>query len=244
LRLIAGDGWERLSILEDGSVSALRVRLAGGDPLAGELSKGEERALVVGDFRVSATEVEQTSLPGFVLCERGGGLFRVLGGAATPAIRVERVRDLGGCSASRFVYRLLWLPAAMCGTTVAGLLASEAGRRVARGTLGEGATVCERIGVGAGALPIHDPGRLLARLARDPESLSRSSQAPDRSHPPTARAIERGDTRAAEGLQRALLRHAQAAGVEAEWNWRLTRKVGYVCRRGPYRTPAELESAI
>jgi hypothetical protein len=244
VRLVGSDGWERYSILEDGSRGEVNVQLAGSDPMAEHREQGEERALIVGDFDVHAMEIEQTSHPSFVLCERAGGLYRLLCGAATPWIRVERVRDLGGCGASRFIYRLLWLPAAMCGTTVSGLLASEAGRRIAGGTLREGVAVCERLGASAGALPVHDPRRLLARLARDPRSLSLSSQAPDRSHPPPARAIASGDSRAAEGLQRVLLRHAQAAGVEVEWNWRITRKVGYVCRRGPYRTPSDLESAI
>ena len=76
---------------------------------------------------------------------------------------------------SFFLWQLLFLPAALCHSTLSHLLAAEAGREIASGVLEEGLAAFRRLGRPLRKLPLHDPQELVQRLARRPEEFNPAS---------------------------------------------------------------------
>jgi ketopantoate reductase len=192
--------------------------------------------------QMQAADVELAPGGATLVVERGSGcaaLLRTLAG-----LRTVEVEDIAPLHDSFLVSRLLELPAAMCGTTVAHLLAHPAGRELASSVLAEGIQAMERSGRPLARLPHGDPRELLAALARRPRDFDRQRDLPGRAYPTVLQAFLRGRPSEARELNRRIVEIASEAGLSLSWNWRLFQKSGRVATVGFFRDPAELVKSI
>ncbi len=169
----------------------------------------------------------------------GEELFRDLGRFG---VRVQPVSDVVPYLNSLFVYQLLFLPVALCNTTIAHFLSFPEGRELAGLLLQEGLRTMEKTGRQVARLPAFDPGDLLARLGKGVSGGERYS--PDRSYPPALTDLIRGKPTEARELNKRVVEMAAEAGLELTWNWRVFQKAGRTASVGFYRDPGELMRSL
>ena len=163
-------------------------------------------------------------------------LFRDLGGFGFQAVAVPDARPYLN---SLLVWQLLFLPVAMCNTTLETFLSFAEGRELAAGLIAEGCATMEKSGMPMAALPVMDPRELAARLEKRPGSFE-DSGLPDRGYNSLLQGLLKGKTTEAGRLNRRIVEIASAAGLHLTWNWRILQKMSRVTGLGFYRTPAEL----
>jgi len=171
-------------------------------------------------------------LPELKLCLKSGN------------ISVLEVGELAPYRNSLFLWKLLSLPVAMCHSTLNHFLSYREGREIAARLLDEGMEVFARKAAELKALPIMDPRDLLQKLEKKPEEFERVRDLPDRSFPSALQQVLLGEGSAAGGINGRLIRMSSQTGVDARWNWSLTRKLSRVLRVGFYRDPVDLYNAI
>jgi ketopantoate reductase len=156
-------------------------------------------------------------------------------------VETEAPETLAG---SFFLWQLLFLPVALCHSTLGHFLADEAGREIAAGVLAEGLAAWRRLGRPLKRLPLYDPQELAQRLARRPEEFVPAGLLPDRQYNSLLQSILRQQKTETRELNERLVRLASEAGLSAPWNWRLCQKIGRVTQAGFFRDPGELRRAL
>jgi hypothetical protein len=185
-------------------------------------------------------EVELAGARPTLVVEKGSAGHRLLSGLSGFGISVLPVADPLPCSDSLFVSQLLFLPVAMCNTTLARFLAFPEGRTLARSILGEGLEAMARAGRQLARLPVMDPQDLLARIEKKPDSFAPARTRPDRAYNTVLQSYLRGRPTEAPELNRRIVELASGAGLHLEWNWRVLQKVGRIASLGFYPEPGDL----
>lgn len=162
----------------------------------------------------------------------------------TLGIETLAVQDLKPYADSFFLWQLLFLPAALCHSTGAHFLSYPEGRELACRLLEEGLETFRRRGESLAKLPYQDPRELLRRIQRRPREFAAARRLPDRAYNPVLQSLLRDRKTEVGELNSRLVRLATTAGVNAQWNWKLTEKLERVRRLGFYRDPAELYRAV
>jgi ketopantoate reductase len=172
---------------------------------------------------------QKSSILGKILASLGGFGFKV--------IPVEDARPYGN---SLFVFQLLFLPVAMCNTTLATFLSYPQGRELAVNILAEGFTTLEKADMPLAPLPAMDPRELAVRLEKKPGSFEADLELPDRGYNSILQSYLKGRPIEAALLNKRVVEIASSKGLHLTWNWRLLQKAGRVASMGFYREPAEL----
>jgi len=190
--------------------------------------------------KLQTADVELTTDKPAIVYERSpvlAQLFRSLAGFGFQLIPVEDARPFLN---SLLVSQLLFLPVAMCNTTLAGFLGFEQGRELAASILAEGFATMERAGLPLGTLPLMDPRDLAARLEKKPGSFESVPSPPDREYNSLLQSLLRGRPTEAAQLNKRMVEIASSAGLQLTWNWRILQKASRVASLGFYRDPSEL----
>ena len=165
------------------------------------------------------------------------GLFKQLAGFGFRSVAVD---DAGPFLSSLLLAQLLFLPVAMCNTTLACFLSFPEGRELAHLMLEEGISAMQRAGLSMAALPAMDPRELMARIEKKPESWSGSGALPDRSYNPVLQSMLRGRPTEAAQVNKKIVDIASSAGLHLTWNWRILQKAGRVSGVGFFQNPGDL----
>jgi 2-dehydropantoate 2-reductase len=189
-------------------------------------------------------EVELASGRSVLLLPRQDAVRELSASWKAAGLEIAETDEPESLAGSFFLWQLLFLPAALCHSTLGHLLAAEAGREIASGVLGEGLAVWRRLGRPLRKLPLHDPQELAQRLARRPEEFDAAGLLPDREYSSLLQSILRQQKTEARELNERLVRQAAEVGLGAPWNWRLAQKVGRVVQAGFFRDPGELRRAL
>jgi ketopantoate reductase len=190
--------------------------------------------------KLQDNDVELASAAPWLLFERTpllGRLARDLSGYGFQAMAVDDARPFIN---SFLVFQTLFLPVAMCNTTLDCFLASSEGRGMALSLLGEGFQAMERAGLPLGTLPAMDPRELAMRIEKKPGSFDAAPSAPDRGYNTVLQSYLRGRPIEAAHLNRRIVEIASSAGLHLTWNWRLLQKASRVASLGFYGSPADL----
>jgi len=159
-------------------------------------------------------------------------------------IAVHAVDDILPCLDSLYVFELLFLPVALCNTTLKHFLSFASGRKIARALLLEGLKAMERCGRPLARLPAMDPRALAERIAKDPSVLSAARFLPDRSFPPILQSFLRGSPGEARELNKRIVELGASVGLELPLNWALYQKAGRPATVGFYPNPDALARAL
>ncbi len=189
-------------------------------------------------------DVELATAAPVLVVEAGSAAETLFRGLSDFGVKTLSVKDVVPFINSLFVYQLLFLPVALCNSTMDHFLSFPEGRELAGLLLEEGLRTMERAGRRTARLPLLDPGELLARLRKTKGGAQAGRYAPDRSYPPTLTAILRGRPTESTELNKRVVEMASAAGLELTWNWRIYQKAGRAASIGFYRTPGELLSSL
>jgi ketopantoate reductase len=194
--------------------------------------------------RLQDGESELTTEEPTIVAEKGSAALELFSGLSGFGFRMLAVDDALPYSNSLFVTQLLFLPVAMCNTTLPRFLSFPEGRQLAEAVLSEGLETMERAGRPLARLPASDPRELLARIRRKPGSFSQFRQLPDRSYNTVLQSYLRGRPTEAPLLNKKAVEIASGAGLHLEWNWRVLQKAGRVVSLGFYDAPADLVKSL
>ncbi len=189
-------------------------------------------------------DVELASNAPVIIYERSRTLERLFKDLASFGFRLVPVDDAQPFLNSLLVRQLLFLPVALCNTTLASFLAHPEGRQLASELLAEGFAAMEKAGLPTAGLPAMDPQELALRLQKKPGSFEQESPAPDRGYNSVLQSYLRGRPTEAAALNRRVVEIASSAGLHLTWNWRIVQKANRVSGIGFYRTPSELLKAL
>jgi ketopantoate reductase len=221
------------------------VLMLNGDPSeADRLAVPRERLrlglTLMTAVKLQEGDVELIEEKPVILYESAGILERLFRDLAGFGIRVEPVPDARPYLNSLLVWQLLFLPVAMCNTTLGVFLSFPEGRELAADLISEGCAAMEKSGLPMATLPLMDPRELAAAIRRKPRSFETGTGRPDRSYNSLLQCSLRGRPTEAPQLNRRIVEIASAGGLHLTWNWRILQKVSRVATLGFYRTPAEL----
>jgi ketopantoate reductase len=199
---------------------------------------------LLSTFELEPGEVEVASpRPWFVL-QKSTLLKELRQFLKACGFEVLEVDDIVPYANSRFLLRLLYLPVAMCHSTLRHFLSYPEGREIALQVLEEGRRTLEKQAAELKKLPVSDPQELMQRLERKGEEFSRFRHSPDREYGPLLQSLLKGQRGEVKQLNEKLVRMASHVGVDPRWNWRLARKLSRVLQVGFYRDPPELYKAL
>jgi ketopantoate reductase len=193
---------------------------------------------------LQAGDVELSTEKPVLVHQRSQQLARILSALSSFGFQVLPVDDVRPYANSFFVFQLLYLPVALCNTTLREFLAFPQGRELALGILHEGFAAMEMAGMPMGSLPIMDPHELSARLEKKPALFEMDRGAPQREYNSVLQAYLKGKPTEAAQLNRKAVDLASSTGVHLTWNWRIFQKAGRVASMGFYTDPAELLRAL
>jgi ketopantoate reductase len=185
-------------------------------------------------------DVELVTAKPMIVYEEDPALERLFRDLSPFGFQSLAVPDARPALNSLMVMQLLYLPVAMCNTTLDIFLSYPEGRELAAGILGEGCAAMEKAGMPMAALPVMDPRELVTRLEKKPGSLDRDTGQPDRGYNTILQAYLKGRPTEAAQLNRRMVEIASGAGLHLTWNWRILQKVSRVSGLGFYRTPSDL----
>jgi 2-dehydropantoate 2-reductase len=189
-------------------------------------------------------EVELASGRSVLVLPRQAAVRELAGSWKQAGLEVVETDAPEALASSFFVWQLLFLPVALCHSTLSHFLATDAGREIAAGVLAEGLAAFRRAGRPLKRLPLHDPQELAQRLSRRAEEFATAGMLPDREYNSLLQSILRQQKTEARELNERLVRQAAEAGLSAPWNWRLSQKLGRVVQAGFFRDPGELRRAL
>ena len=190
--------------------------------------------------KLQDSDVELAAERPIILYERSGILDRLFRDLASFGFRAEAVPDARPYLNSLLVWQLLFLPAAMCNTTLGVFLSFPEGRELAAGLIGEGCAAMEKAGMPMAPLPALDPRELATNLEKRPGSFATDTGRPDRGYNSVLQGFLLKKPSESPQLNRRIVEIASAAGLHLTWNWRILQKMSRVSSLGFYRTPAEL----
>jgi ketopantoate reductase len=190
--------------------------------------------------KLQEADVELAEAKPVILYESTGILDRLFRDLAGFGFKAEPVADVRPYLNSLLVWQLLFLPVAMCNTTLGVFLSFAEGRELAADLIGEGCAAMEKSAMPMASLPLMDPRELVAAIRRKPGSFQDGTGRPDRGYNSVLQAWLRGRPTEAPQLNRRIVEIASAAGLHLTWNWRILQKVSRVASLGFYRTPVEL----
>jgi len=194
--------------------------------------------------KLQDNDVELATPSSCIVFEKSKVLARLFQDLSSFGFKSMAVDDITPYANSLLVTQLLFLPVAMCNTTLGAFLSSPPGRDLAASILAEGFAAMERAGLALAPLPMMDPIELAMRLEKKPGSFEGAAAAPDRAYNSVLQSYL-GD-RPTEG---ALINHkivdiASSAGLHLTWNWRILQKASRVSGLGFYRDPSDLLRAL
>jgi 2-dehydropantoate 2-reductase len=189
-------------------------------------------------------EVELASARSLLLLPRQDSVRELAACWKAAGLEIEECDAPEALAGSFFLWQLLFLPAALCHSTLAHLLACEEGREIASGVLEEGLAAYRRLGRPLRKLPLHDPQELAQRLARRPQEFDAAGLLPDREYNSLLQSVLRKQKTEVRELNEHLVRQAAEVGLSAPWNWRLAQKLSRVLQAGFFRDPGELRRAL
>jgi 2-dehydropantoate 2-reductase len=143
-------------------------------------------------------------------------------------------------SASFFLWQLLFLPVALCHSTLGHFLASAAGREIALGVLEEGLAAFRRAGRALKKLPFQDPQEMVQKLRRRGQDFAGAEAGPDREYNSLLQSLLRGQKTETRELNEKMVRIAAETGLAARWSWGLSQKLSRVIQVGFFHGPEEL----
>jgi ketopantoate reductase len=176
--------------------------------------------------------------------QRSQQLARILSPLSSFGFQVLPVDDVLPYLNSFFVFQLLYLPVALCNTTMREFLSFPQGRELALAILHEGFAAMERTGMPMAPLPVMDARELCTRLEKKPGSFDVDRGAPERAYNSVLQAYLKGKPTEAGLLNRKAVELASSAGLHLAWNWRIFQKAGRVAGMGFYKDPVELLRAL
>jgi ketopantoate reductase len=194
--------------------------------------------------RLQDADVELTSETPFLIFEKSPLLARVAKDLCAFGFQALAVDDAQPYINSFLIAQLLFLPVAMCNTTLDCFLSTPEGREMAMNLLVEGFTSMERAGMPLVSLPTMDPRELVARIERKPGSFDPAPAVPDRGYNTVLQSYLRGTPNEAAHLNRRIVEIASSAGLHLTWNWRLLQKASRVAGVGFYGSPADLLKSL
>ena len=189
-------------------------------------------------------EVELASSRSALILPRHPALRELAVAWKAGGLEVAETDSPEAVASSFFLWQLLFLPAALCHSTLNHFLAAASGREIALGVLEEGLSAFLRAGRPLKKLPFHDPQDLVQRLRRRPEEFVPAGLAPDREYNSLLQSLLRQQKTETRELNERMVRLAEETGLSARWNWRLAQKLGRVTRLGFFRGPDELRQAL
>ena len=190
--------------------------------------------------KLQGADVELTTEKPVIIFERSPVLAQLFRGLSSYGFQVLPVEDARPFLNSFLVTQLLYLPVAMCNTTLPAFLAFPKGRELALSILAEGFAAMERSAMPLAALPLMDPRELAVRLEKKPGSFETSTQEPDRGYNSILQSLLRGRPTEAAHINKRMVEIASSAGLHLTWNWRILQKASRVASIGFYRDPSEL----
>jgi ketopantoate reductase len=189
-------------------------------------------------------EVELTTEKPFIVYERSKPLSRIFGELSSFGFHCIAVDDARPYLNSFLISQLLFLPVAMCNTTLGCFLSSAPGRELAVNMLSEGFAAMERADMPLAALPVMDPVELMMRIEKKPTSFDAAPSTPARAYNSILQSYLKGRPVEAEYLNKKVVEIASSAGLHLTWNWRILQKASRIAGLGFYRDPAELLKAL
>ncbi|MBN2535204.1 MAG: hypothetical protein JXB88_20150 [Spirochaetales bacterium] len=189
-------------------------------------------------------DVELTSENSHIICEKNKVLKKILSLLKDFHIKLHMVDDISPYMNSYFIFQLLYLPVAMCNTTLLHFFSYREGRELAMRILHEGIKTFEKSGKPLQKLPSCDPLELLHQLEKKAEQFTSYRYKPDRTYNPLLQSLLLEKESEAKELNGELVTLAKDAGVDSSWNWRLLQKLPRVKRFGYYPTPSDLLKGI
>ena len=194
--------------------------------------------------KLQETEVELTTVQPAIIVERHPQLLDAVQAVAAHGIRVIPVDDARPYGNSLFLYQLLFLPVAMCNTTLEAFLSVPEGRELALRVLQEGFAAAERASLPVTRLPVQDPWELASRLEKRPTGFDTERHLPGRGYNSVLQSFLLDRPSEAAQLNRRIVEIASDAGLHLTWNWRLFQKASRITSVGYFRDPAELLQAL
>lgn len=201
-------------------------------------------AALLGAVKLQEGDVEAVSADPCLVWEDGSPAEPLAADFTGRGISVHTVPDIRPCMSSLFVSQLLFLPVALCNTTLAHFLSFPSGRRIAGMVLSEGFKAMEKCGKALARLPAMDPVALAELMRRNPSALEAARYLPDRCYPTILQAFLRGAPAEARELNKRIVDMASSAGLRLPVNWKLYQKAGRPAGLGFYRTPEDLERTL
>jgi ketopantoate reductase len=190
--------------------------------------------------KLQDADVELATAKPIILYEGSPILDRLFRDLASFGFQAVAVPDARPYLNSLLVWQLLFLPVAMCNTTLGVFLSFPEGRELAAGLIGEGFAAMEKAGMPMAPLPLMDPHELAMNLEKKPGSFDTDTGRPDRGFNSLLQCLLLRRPTEASQLNRRIVEIASAAGLHLTWNWRILQKVSRISGLGFYRTPAEL----
>jgi ketopantoate reductase len=194
--------------------------------------------------KLQDTDVELTSEKAILLYESCPILDRLFQELRSFGVQTIAVPDARPYLNSLLVWQLLFLPVAMCNTTLSVFLTFPEGRKLAASLIGEGCAAMEKAGMPMAPLPLMDPRELASQLEKKPRAFESASGRPDRGYNTVLQCYLKGRPTEAPQLNRRIVEIASDVGLHLTWNWRILQKVSRVSGLGFYRSPAELLQSL
>jgi ketopantoate reductase len=234
----------RLIGAEDTPIAFFNCDAAKTERLAVPPARLRQCLSLMSAVKLQDNDVELASPSSCIVFEKSKLLARLFQDLASFGFKSMAVDAIQPYANSLLVTQLLFLPVAMCNTTLDAFLSSAPGRDLAMSILSEGFAAMERAGRELAPLPIMDPLELAMRLEKKPTSFEGAEAAPDRSYNSVLQSYL-GD-RPTEGalINRKIVEIASSAGLHLTWNWRILQKASRVSGLGFYRNPAELLKSL
>ena len=193
---------------------------------------------------LQAGEVELASARSVLVLPRNEALRELHGAWKAGGLEIAETDSMETLSGSFFLWQLLFLPAALCHSTLQHFLASPAGREIALGVLEEGLAAFRRAGRALKKLPMRDPQELAQHLRRRGSDFDGVEARPDREYNSLLQSLLRRQKTETRELNEKMVRIAAETGLAARWSWGLSQKVSRVTQVGFFRGPEELARAL
>jgi ketopantoate reductase len=194
--------------------------------------------------KLQDADVELCTEKPVLIYERSPVLAGAFSALASFGFQTVAVEDLRPYANSFFIFQLLFLPVAMCNTTLRDFLSYPEGRELAGSILAEGLAALQRVDMPIAPLPLMDPRELSGRLEKKPALFEVERGSPDREYNSLLQCYLRGRPTEATQLNRRVVEIASSGGLHLTWNWRIVQKANRIASLGFYRNPQELLRAL
>ncbi len=240
VHLMKRPDFSRLTGSEETTVAMLNADPLDAERLCVEPQRRHRCLTLLNAVKLQEGDVELTSSQPALVVERSPALLEAVQALESFGIRVIPVDDARPYANALFLYQLLFLPVAMCDTTLEAFLAVPQGRELALRVLQEGFAAADRAALPVARLPVLDPWELAARLEKKPTAFEAERHLPGRAYNSVLQAFLQGRPTEAAHLNRRIVEIASEAGLHLTWNWRLFQKASRIASVGFFRDPAEL----